>query len=184
MLLVCAYALRGWLLPPFAEFLIQTDPPEKAEVIVLLAGDTSGGRILRAGELVREGLAPKVLVSGPDGLFGGYECDYAIDYAVKKGFPAEMFQRVPNHCRSTKQEAQLFIPLLRQMGIKHYILLSSSFHTHRAGKLFRAEGPDLRVTVLPVVDPNFHPDAWWKDREAQKTVWIEWQKTLTGPLGL
>jgi len=184
VLLVTGYLLRGWLLPPVGEFLVRTDPPTKAEVIVVLAGDASGLRITKAAELAQQGLAPKVLVSGPDGFYGGYECDYAIAYATKQGFPESLFERVPNTARSTKDEAAVFVPLLRARGIKHYILFSSDFHTRRAGKLFRAAGPDLEVTVLGVAHPNLVLATWWTSREAQKTVWAELQKALTGPLGL
>ncbi len=179
-----AYLFRAWILPPVGQFLVRTDPPQKAEVIVLLAGDTSGFRIRKAAELAQQGLAPKILVSGPDGLYGGYECDFAIDYAVKQGFPASLFERVPHTARSTKTEAEVFIPLLRKMGVKHYILFSSDFHTRRAGKIFRAAGPDLEVTVLGAAHPGLNLSTWWTDREAQKTVWAEFQKTVTGPLGL
>ncbi len=183
-LLALAYFLRGWILPPIGEFLVQTDAPRKADVIVVLAGDTGGARITRASELAMQGLAPKVLVSGPDGIFGGYECDLAIAYAVKQGYPPSLFERVPHTARSTKTEAEVFVPLLRKMGVRHYILVSSNFHTRRAGKLFREAGSDLEVTVLPVVHPGIDLSKWWTDREAQKTVYMEWQKTLTGPLGL
>ena len=51
----------GWL----GEFLVHTETPSHADVIVVLAGDPSGHRILRAAELVKQGYASKVLVSGP-----------------------------------------------------------------------------------------------------------------------
>ena len=184
VLAVGAYFLRGWWLPPIGEFLIRTDPPQKAEVIVLLAGDASGFRITKAAELAQQGFAPKVLVSGPSGFFDGYECDYAIAYAVRRGFPASLFECVPHSARSTKAEAAVFVPLLRKMGVKHYILFSSDFHTRRAGKLFRAEGPELKVTVIGAVHPQLNMSTWWTERETVKAVWAEMQKTLTGPLGL
>jgi len=178
------YLFRGWLLPPIGEYLIKTDPPEKAEVIVVLGGDVSGFRITQAAALARKGLAPKILVSGPDGFFGSYECDFAIPFAVKAGFPESLFERVPNSARSTKDEAALFIPMLRKMGVKHYILLSSDFHTRRAGKLFREAGPDLKVTVIGVTHPDYQMSKWWTSRESQKIVWAEMTKTITGPFGI
>lgn len=178
------YFFRAAWLPAIGWYLVRTDPPEKADAIVVLAGDFTGGRIRKAAELAQQGYAPKVLVSGPDGVYGGHESDLAVAYAVKIGFPEALFERVPHQARSTKEEAQFFIPLLRSKGIKHYILVTSNFHTRRAGKLFRDEGKDLRVTVIAAPDPNFRPDAWWTNRESQKTTWYEWQKALTGPLGL
>lgn len=184
ILLVAAYLLRDWLLPPVGQFLSRSDPPGKADVIIVLAGDGSGLRISRGGELAQQGLAPKVLVSGPDGMYGGYECDFAIAYAVKKGFPESLFERVPHTGRSTKDEAAIFVQLMRNRGIKHYILVSTDFHTRRAGKLFQAAGPELQMTVIGAPDPKHPLATWWKDRETMKTVWTEYQKTITGPLGL
>ncbi len=57
----------------------------------MLAGDGYGHRILRAAELVRQGLAPTVLVSGPEGLYGYYESELAIPFAVERGYPRSWF---------------------------------------------------------------------------------------------
>ena len=103
---------------------------------------------------------------------------------VRLDFPASLFECVPHSARSTKAEAAVFVPLLRKMGVKHYILFSSDFHTRRAGKLFRAEGPELEVTVIGAVHPQLNMSTWWTERETVKTVWAEMQKTITGPLGL
>ena len=65
VLLVCAL-LVWWqceaLLVLPARFLVKTDPLEKADVAIVLAGGVGGDRIVRAGELVRQGLAPVALV--------------------------------------------------------------------------------------------------------------------------
>ncbi len=70
-------------------------------MIVVLAGDFSGNRILTAGDLVRRGFAPKALVSGPSGEYGLHETDLAIPFAVRHGYPESYFiaaaQRCPIH---------------------------------------------------------------------------------------
>ena len=50
------------------EFLVHTDPIMKADAVLVLAGDWNGDRILKGGELVKQGYAPVVLVSGPMNL--------------------------------------------------------------------------------------------------------------------
>jgi hypothetical protein len=52
---------------------------------------SAGNRILTAGDLVRQGLAPKALISGPSEIYGQFESDLAIPFAVRRGYPASDF---------------------------------------------------------------------------------------------
>ena len=63
-----------------------------ADIAVVLAGDYYGNRVLRAAELVKQGYVPNVLVSGPHMLYGFYECDLEIPFAVQRGYPESWFQ--------------------------------------------------------------------------------------------
>lgn len=155
-------------------------PPRRAEAIVVLAGDFYGHRILKACELVREGYAPVALVSGPSGNYGHYESDLAIPFAVDHGCRPEWLAPVPNNCRSTRDESALFANELRRRGVKSYLLVTSNYHTRRAGRLFRRAAPDLSVAVVAAPDENFDPDRWWHSREARKTFALEWLKTVAG----
>ncbi len=166
------------LLAALGNFLVKTDPPQKVDLIVVLAGDGFGRRILKAGELVRQGYAPQALISGPDGNYGRYECDLAIPFAVKAGDPESYFLHFEHHGRSTAEESQAIVTKLREMGVKHVMLVTSNYHTRRAGKIFRRAAPDLDVVVVSATDKYFKPDSWWKDREASKIFLWEWMKTV------
>ena len=61
MLAVSSPVWLGWV----GSFLVKTDEPFHADMVVVLAGDWAGHRILKGGELVEQGYAPQVLVSGP-----------------------------------------------------------------------------------------------------------------------
>ncbi|MEN6602149.1 MAG: YdcF family protein [Bryobacteraceae bacterium] len=182
--LAIAYPSRGLWLPLPARFLVRAVAPEPAEVAVVLAGDQSGNRILTAANLARSGYVKKVLVSGPSGVYGHYESELAIAYAVSRGFPADMFIPVPNLSRSTRAEAVVMVDELRQMNVRKFLLVTSDYHTRRAGAIYRsvARGLDFRVVAAP--DEHFHPENWWKDREAKKVVFLEWTKTIAGCVGL
>lgn len=159
-------------------FLVKAGPPRKADVIVVLAGDSWGNRIRKAGDLVREGWAPKVLVSGPNGSYGSYECDLAIPFAVKTGYPESYFSHLEHNARSTEEEAKAVVEKLRAMGAKRVILVTSNFHTRRAGKIFHRAAPDLEIFVVASRDEFFSPENWWQNREARKTFLLEWMKTV------
>jgi uncharacterized SAM-binding protein YcdF (DUF218 family) len=118
-----------------------------------------------------------VVVSGPAGDYGYYECDLAIPFAVKAGYPESEFLRFPNHAHSTREEAAAAVEELRGLGAHRVLLVTSLYHTRRAGGLFRAAAPDLTFIVVSATDEHFTPDGWWRDREARKTFVIEWLKT-------
>ena len=166
------------ILAAFGNFLVKAGPPEKADVIVVLAGDGFGRRILKAGELIKEGYAPKAVVSGPNGMYGRNECDLAIPFAVKAGYPESYFVHDEHNGRSTAQEARAVVAKLRQMGVKRVILVTSNYHTRRAGMIFRRAAPEMTFFVVAAPDEYFKPDSWWRDREASKTFLYEWMKTV------
>jgi uncharacterized SAM-binding protein YcdF (DUF218 family) len=164
--------------------LVRDDGPARADMAVVLAGDFSGNRILRAAELIKQGFVPKVLVSGPHTLFGHYECDYAIPFAVEHGYPQDWFIRAPHEALSTRAEAVAILADLRRLGVHRFLLVTSNYHTARAGRIFRAAGPDLDIRMVAAPDKYFSPDGWWHNREGQKTFFIEWSKTVATMVGM
>jgi uncharacterized SAM-binding protein YcdF (DUF218 family) len=171
------------ILAAFGRYLVEAGPPEKADIIIVLAGDGFGHRILTAGELVKEGYAPNALVSGPDGNYGVYECDLAIPFAVRAGDPESSFTHFEHHGRSTAEEAQIMVKKLREAGVKRVILVTSNFHTRRAGNIFRRTAPEIRFFVVAAPDEFFKPDDWWHTREGSKRFALEWMKTVADWLG-
>lgn len=168
----------------FGSFLVHADPPRRADVAVVLAGDASGNRILKGAELVRSGDAPVALVSGPAGLYGYHESDLAIPFAEKAGYPASYFIAVPNESRSTRDESDALLAAVRRAQARTVLLVTSNYHTRRAGRIYRALAPDLTFIVIAAPDPYFTPGGWWKNREGRKTFVIEWMKTVAERFGL
>jgi uncharacterized SAM-binding protein YcdF (DUF218 family) len=166
------------ILTAFGNFLVRDDPPAPSDMVVVLAGDGFGNRILKAAQLVKDGFAPHALISGPDGSYGNYECDLAIPFAVRAGYPESYFIHFENHARSTEEETQALAAKLREMGVKKVILVTSTYHTRRSGKLLRRAAPDLDVRVVAAPDKFFQPDSWWRNREARKIFLLEWTKTV------
>jgi uncharacterized SAM-binding protein YcdF (DUF218 family) len=159
-------------------YLVREQAPEKADIAIVLGGDGSGRRILKAGELVREGYVPQVLVSGPGGAYGLHECDLAIAFAVKAGYPESYFRHMEHDGHSTRDEAQVAAPILRQLHVHTALLVTSDFHTRRAGDVFRNVTPDISYIVVGATDEYFSAGGWWRDREARKITLLEWTKTV------
>jgi uncharacterized SAM-binding protein YcdF (DUF218 family) len=166
------------------KYLILSDPPAHADYAVVLAGDFYGRRILAGGELVRQGFVRKALVSGPRWCYGQPESDLAVNFAVKQGYPEDYFLKFPDDATSTRDEAAVIVPELRRLGAHSFLLVTSDYHTRRAGRYFRASAAGLDMRVIAVPDQSFHWDSWWRSREAQKIVYMEWSKTLFSYLGM
>jgi uncharacterized SAM-binding protein YcdF (DUF218 family) len=188
LFLALLYLTRVWWLSAFGYALVHDDGPAKADIAVVLAGDSYGNRVVKGGELVRAGYVPVVLVSGPDTAYGLNESDLAIPFAMRKGFPAEWFAGFPNHALSTQEESKAILNELRRRNVKSFLLVTSNYHSARARRIFLADeraeggGPSFRTVAAP--DEYFDPNSWWKSRQAQKIAFFEWSKTFATMFGL
>jgi uncharacterized SAM-binding protein YcdF (DUF218 family) len=185
VVLALAAVLSGdTLLAALGSYLVKAEAPRKADIAIVLAGDVSGGRIIRAGELVREGYVPRALVSGPEGVYGYHECDLAIPFAVKSGFPENYFLHFENEAHSTAEEAQAAALELRRLGAHNVLVVTTDYHTRRSGRAYRKAAPDLNFTVVAAPDQYFTAKGWWRNREGQKTMVYESLKTVASWLGI
>ena len=166
------------ILAGLGQYLDKSESPQQADAAFVLAGDQAGNRVLRAAELVKQGYVPKAIISGPYGLYGMNECDLAIPFAERSGYPESYFIRFPNFAGSTHEEAQAAVIELRKMAMHRVLLVTSTFHTRRAGNEFRTAAPEITFIVVSAPDVHFTSNSWWHDREARKTFLMEWVKTV------
>ena len=177
---------RAAVLAPIGTSLNVGEAPSKADVVVVLAGGwQGGGRILKAGELVRAGFAPYALMSGPTSYYEQPECSYAIPFATQHGFPPEYFQCAPNKASNTEDEAEALIAELRRRGVKKFLLVSVNTHLRRTRGIYnRLVEPDLEVRFIASDSAGFRLDQWWRDREGRKAVFLEWTKVISSQFGI
>ncbi|HLK18511.1 MAG TPA: YdcF family protein [Bryobacteraceae bacterium] len=181
---ILVLATYPFWLTALGTFLVKNDGPAKADMVVVLAGDATGNRIFTAGNLVRQGFAPVALISGPAGVYGHYESDLAIEMAAKQGYPASYFVAFHNDSKSTASESEAIVSELRRRNVHSIDLVTSNYHTRRAGRTFRNLAPGIAVHVVAAPDQYFTANAWWKEREGRKTFLIEWMKTVASWIGL
>jgi len=181
---VAVIATHSLWLAAVGRFLVQAESPAPADAVLVLAGDGYGRRILKGAEVVRLGYAPRVFVSGPPGFYGSHECDLAIPFAVRHGYPESYFVPFPHEARSTEEEAHAILPELRRQGVRKLLLVTSDYHTRRAGATFRAAGSGIGIIVVAAPDVDFAPERWWKSRQGQKCVFFEVTKSIAAWIGL
>jgi uncharacterized SAM-binding protein YcdF (DUF218 family) len=165
-------------------YLVSAQEPFHADLIVVLGGDDRGNRILKASSLVKQGYAAEVLVSGPYCCYGHIESDVAIPFAVKHGYPPGWFIALPVKGTSTREEAREIVRELDRRHVRRFLVVTSDYHTRRAGRIFRKLVAPDRFRVIAAPDWAFRPDDWWRNREGQKQVFFEWAKTLASWVGL
>lgn len=185
--LICVAALAWLLHEPVLKsaglFLDAGGPPQKADAILVLAGGWGGERMLKAGQLVREGMAPKAYVSGPRSFYGRCECDLAIPFAVEHGFPAAWFECLPIEALSTRDEARLLLPELERRGVRTLLVVSVRTHLRRARWILEKHRPaSMRIFYTGAEAPLFRLEQWHRHREGWKAVVIEWIKVLSLPV--
>jgi uncharacterized SAM-binding protein YcdF (DUF218 family) len=165
-------------------FLVDAESPVSADLIVVLAGDGYGHRMLRAAELVKQGYATKVLVSGAPGFYDLHESDLAIPFATRRGYPAAWFTPLVLNVNSTQEEALAIRPELEKRHAHRVVVVTSDYHTRRALRMLRARWPGVEIHMVAAPDEFFSIYGWWRTREGRKIFFLEWIKTFAGFVGL
>jgi uncharacterized SAM-binding protein YcdF (DUF218 family) len=190
VLLLClvAIAVVWWFREPLLEgagtYLDAGAPPQKADAILVPAGGKSGERILKAGELVRQGYAPVAYISGPRTFYGMPECAASIPYAGRHGYPVAIFRCIENEELSTATEAQACCAALQRAGVRKFLLVTTAFHSRRATLLYHKFCPQLEFVTVSAESPLFVNRYWFRVREGRKTILAEYVKLLATPFGL
>jgi len=118
-----------------------TGGPKRADVIVLLGGDT-GGRVVRALELYKAGGAPKILITG----YGDWSMNR--DYLLRAGVKSNALIIEPRS-RTTKENAEFSSELMKARGMNSAILVTSWYHSRRALACFEHFDPGMKFSSFP-----------------------------------
>jgi len=174
--ILCAlYLLRHPLMRVAGRVLVLDDSPRASDAIVMLGDDNyNGDRATRAAELLKAGWAPRVVASGRYLRPYISIADLEQHDLTNRGAPASAIVRFPNRARNTREECTALSQLLAERGWKHVLLVTSSYHTRRAGYIcsrLLPSGTELHVVAAP--DSQFNPDDWWQSRQGEKIFFHE-----------
>jgi len=178
-ILLCAIVAVRWqaTLTFLGGFLVDSQPPQQADLIVVLGGDFWGPRVLTGAELVRDRYAPVALFSGPP-YQGRPQGELSVEFLVKKGYPKELFQVFANNARSTIAEANALRGELARRHVRRVLLVTSSYHSRRAAIVLTLYCPGVRFISIPAYDPHYHVAKWWSDANSRALFFSEWTKIL------
>ncbi len=143
--------------------------PVAADVLVVLGGGSNAERARYAVELYKAGAAPRILCSGRG------DCEANASLLRRAGVPAAVILR-DNQSRTTRENAQLSIPLLRQLGARRVIIVTTWYHSRRAWLCFRHYAPDLVFYSRPAYAG--YPASAWQPQAIRGHVKAEYLKLL------
>jgi uncharacterized SAM-binding protein YcdF (DUF218 family) len=189
-LIAAATVASPMLLPAAGRFLVEADPPEHADAIVVLAGSYPD-RILEGVELYRAGLAPLIMICPEPETAGfrrldqlGVQVPRPFDLnrmvAEQLGVPAAAIEVLDRAGDSTYAEAEVVLAEAMRRGYTTLLLVTSKYHTHRAAEIYRfLSGGKVKVIAAPARDDDFRADDWWRDRISTRRLVIEYEKWLS-----
>jgi uncharacterized SAM-binding protein YcdF (DUF218 family) len=165
------------ILTRMAQFLLLSQKPEPADLILILGGDFYGPRALLGAELGKLGYAPKVLISGA--LYQNRpEGEFAIRFLVERGYRRELFVSLPSTTQSTIEEALAVCPELDRLGARRVLIVTSAYHSRRSNVVFRLFCPGVRFRSIAAADAHFEAEYWWKKPQCRRIFFSEWEKII------
>lgn len=162
--------------------LVYKDDIKPSDAIVVLTGDETGDRLMAGISLFKKGYGKKI-------VFWGGPVYWKITYAelfsrlLKEngiGSEAAIWSDERLVQNSTQGEALVNIRLLKAMGARSFILVTSDYHTMRARSVYvpLAGKNGMTMYVFPAHDSDVELKGWWKDRQSAKMVLMEFEKTV------
>lgn len=186
VVLALAIATLVVLLHWGGEMLVASDPlPSHADVGVVLQGSAEGERVRLSGamHLAQEGVIGEVLVSIPRESYWGQSIPPVARQYIERTYGPGLSNRTEfcetgPEVNSTEQEAAVLSACIRQGGWQSVVVVTSNYHTRRAGIIWHRVLRRRSLFIYGVDDPEFHPRSWWRERLSAKTWFFETTKLI------
>lgn len=139
--------------------LVRRDPLQPADAVLVLGTrmqtdgdptDAQMSRLFRALEVLKDGLAPRLMITELPGPFASQR-PFAEDL-LKRFLPGIELVDL-GQTMNTHDEAVLAAAYLKRLGLSKIIVATSPTHTFRAGALLEAQG--LQVMATPSRETRF-----------------------------
>jgi uncharacterized SAM-binding protein YcdF (DUF218 family) len=167
-------------------------PPQRVDVAIVLQGSIAAekARIAGAIALLRGGIADRALLSVPKESYWGQAIPPVARAYLERNYGTDLAARIDfcetsGEVNSTVQEVQALRPCIGEHHWQSVVIVTSNYHTRRAGMLWRraaGKDPRIHVWVEGVIDPEFQRP-WWRHRQSAKTWVMEFSKLVWAMLG-
>ncbi len=182
LLVLILSAFHAPILNGLSSTLVRKDTITIADAIVVLAGDNKGERMMTAIELYKKGFGKKIIFWGGQLYWKFTYAGMFLKQLDESGVPREdiLYSDEKLTEISSKGEAKVNIRLLKEAGYKSFILVTSPYHTARAGRVYDSliADSEIKMYVHPSKNSRVQIKGWWKDRASAKTIYYELNKTI------
>jgi uncharacterized SAM-binding protein YcdF (DUF218 family) len=173
-------AFLVWFVPNAGSLLIEQEPPEPADAIVVLAGNAPD-RMAHALRLRQQGHALLLVVSNERLHTHGLDITWwELHRAGRSGVsvPDSALLVIDPPPENTLDEARRSAELLAAHGARSALLVTDAFHSRRSALLFRAVYARRGLTVrsTPVLPDSLDLARWWATPLAARRTAEEWVK--------
>lgn len=164
------------------DLLIVNEPaPDHLDAAIVLQGSIVAEKVRIAGAvgLLQRGLTNKVLVSVPKESYWGQSVPPLAHAYIERNYGSDIgalveFCETGAEVNSTRQEAQAISSCIQEHHWHAIAIVTSDYHTRRAGILWRRtlkeRNPGVHIWIDGVADPEFQRP-WWRHRQSAK-IWL------------
>ena len=154
-------------------WLVVADPLVRSDAIFVLDGLTPL-RELEAAALVREGWAPRIVLSlardpipeEARRLAGDAEPQERSARVLRRGgVPDENLIRLDRFVENTREELRVDFEYARAHGLRRVIIVTSPYHTRRVRIMWNSRfEAEVAALVRPTRYEPVDPERWWRSR--------------------
>ena len=175
------------------DWLIVKDKLTQSDIILVLMG-SPGDRILEARDIYLQGYSKRIVfiedndpgrkeLKKEAGILLPNDAFRNKELAIKLGIPDSSIFILPGDANSTLEEAKILVQYIKENpSLDSIILITSSYHSRRAGIIFGNEldkcHNDIKLFVTPSKYTDFKSEKWYSDRQSRKIVMLEYIKLI------
>lgn len=180
ILLIATVVLMSVIGANLGKFLVQSDKLEKADVIAVFSGD-NGPRTERAVELLKEGYADYLILSGGKVYDDVTMAELMKNHAIKLGVDEDKIL-IDDKASTTNENADFTAEIIEEHNFKSVIVVTSDYHTRRSKLAMEKalentliDGEKVSVSVTPSKEEKF-TTKWWTSGNSVLMVISEYLK--------
>ena len=182
ILIIIVAVLIGIIGLNLGKFLVESDKLEKADAIAVFSGD-SGARTERAVELLKEGYADYLILSGGKVYDDVTMAELMKNHAIKLGVDESKIL-IDNEASTTNENAEFTTNIIEENNFKSVIVVTSDYHTRRSKLAMEKslentliDGEKVKVSVIPSKEKKF-TTKWWTSGNSILIIISEYLKLV------
>ena len=164
------------------KFLVESDKLEKVDAIAVFSGD-SGARTERAVELLKDGYADYLILSGGKVYDNVTMAELMKKHAIKLGVDESKIL-IDNEASTTNENAEFTTSIIEENNFRSVIVVTSDYHTRRSKLAMEKalentliDGEEVMVRVTPSKEKKF-TTKWWTSGDSVLMIISEYLKLI------